>query len=61
MELLKIKMLQILVLVGNKISKKKKVVFQVLRIMDYSQNLKNKILLQKILINLEDSEEIIIV
>jgi len=47
MELLKIKMLQILVLVGNKINKKKKVVIQVLKIMDSSRNLKNKILQQK--------------
>ena len=61
MELLKIKMLQIQVIAGSKINKKKRPVFQVLKIMDNSKNLKNQILLQKILTNLEVSEEIIII
>ena len=61
MELPKIKMLQIQVLVENKVNKKKKVVFQILKIMDNNKNHKNQTLLQKIKINLEDLVEIITV
>jgi hypothetical protein len=60
MELLKSKMLLIQALVESKINKKKKIVFLVLKIMNNNKNPKNKILLQKIKINLADLEEKII-
>ena len=60
MELLKSKMLLIQALVESKINKKKKIVFLVFKIMNYNKNSKNKILLQKIKINLADLEEKII-
>ena len=60
MELLKSKMLLIQALVESKINKKKKIVFLVFKIMNNNKNPKNKILLQKIKINLADLEEKII-
>jgi hypothetical protein len=46
--------------VESKINKKKKIVFLVFKIMNNNKNPKNKILLQKIKINLADLEEKII-
>jgi hypothetical protein len=60
MELLNSKMLLIQALVESKINKKKKIVFLVFKIMNNNKNPKNKILLQKIKINLADLEEKII-